>query len=82
MANEKFKNKFRIPSARATWHNYNAGTYFVTICTANREHFFGEIITDDNGEPKMVLSGIGGYVEEQFKTQPFIIPTQKFRCGL
>lgn len=64
MVNEKFRNRFRIPSARATWHNYNAGTYFVTICTQNREHCFGEIVTDGNGEPKMVLSGIGRYVEE------------------
>ena len=64
MATEKFKNRFRIPSARATWHNYNAGTYFVTICTQNREHCFGEIVTDGNGEPKMVLSEIGGYVDE------------------
>ena len=64
MANEKFKNKFRIPSARATWHNYNAGTYFVTICTQNREQCFGEIITDNNEEPKMVLSEIGKFAEE------------------
>ena len=63
MVNEKFRNRFRIPSARATWHNYNAGTYFVTICTQNREHCFGEIVTNGNGEPKMVLSEIGGYVD-------------------
>ncbi|MGD9732324.1 MAG: transposase [Desulfamplus sp.] len=41
---EKFKNKYRIASARATWWNYGwAGAYFITICTQNREHFFGEI---------------------------------------
>ena len=70
MANENFKNKFRIPSARAAWHNYNAGTYFVTICTANRKHFFGKIITDDNGEPKMALSEIGEYVDECIQKIP------------
>lgn len=40
---EKFQNRFRIPSARANWHDYNGGIYFVTICTKNREHYFGEI---------------------------------------
>ena len=40
---EKFQNKYCIPSARANWHNYNGGVYFVTICTKNREHYFGEI---------------------------------------
>ncbi len=41
---EKFQNKYCIPSARANWHNYNGGVYFVTICTKNREHYFGEIM--------------------------------------
>ena len=40
---EKFQNRFRIPSARADWHDYNGGIYFVTICTKNCEHYFGEI---------------------------------------
>ena len=40
---DKYQNRFRIPSARAIWHDYNGGIYFVTICTKNREHYFGEI---------------------------------------
>jgi hypothetical protein len=41
---DKYKNKYRIPSARATWWDYGwAGAYFITICTKNREHYFGEI---------------------------------------
>lgn len=40
---EKFQNKYRIPSTRANWHNYNGGVYFVTICTKNREHYLGKI---------------------------------------
>jgi REP element-mobilizing transposase RayT len=44
MSDEKFQNKYRIKSARAAWHDYNGGKYFVTICTKNREHFFGEIV--------------------------------------
>ena len=44
MSDEKFQNKYRIKSARAVWHDYNGGNYFITICTKNREHFFGEIV--------------------------------------
>ena len=51
---DKFQNKYRIPSARAKWWNYsNNGLYFITICTAGHEHFFGEIVND------MELSAIG-----------------------
>ena len=54
MKTDKFQNKYRIPSARAVWHDYNDGDYFITICTKNREHYFGEIV---NG--KMILNDLG-----------------------
>jgi len=58
----KFRNKYRIPSARADWWNYsNAGSYFVTICIASKEHAFGEV-----RNRKMELSALGKYVEEQW----------------
>ena len=41
-----YNNKYRIPSARAQWHDYNCGFYFITICTEKRENFFGEIYND------------------------------------
>lgn len=56
---QKYHNKYRVPSARAEWHDYNGGAYFITICTKNREHFFGEI---EKGE--MVLSRIGEYADK------------------
>ncbi|OQA84673.1 MAG: hypothetical protein BWY27_01464 [Bacteroidetes bacterium ADurb.Bin234] len=56
---ELYKNKYRTTSARAAWHSYNGGVYFITICTKNREHYFGEIENGDNGEPQMRLSEIG-----------------------
>ena len=31
-------------SPRADWHDYNGASYFVTICTKNRIHYFGEIL--------------------------------------
>ncbi|MBU1822305.1 MAG: transposase [Bacteroidetes bacterium] len=52
---DKFRNKYRIPSARAQWWDYGwNGAYFITICTAHREHFFGEIV-----DGKMNLSPVG-----------------------
>lgn len=41
---ERYKNKYRVSSARASWWDYSwAGAYFITICTQNRVHYFGEI---------------------------------------
>ena len=64
--NNKFQNKYRIPSTRAEWHDYNGGTYFITICTAGREHYFGEIAHTD-GKPQMILSEIGKCVSENLQ---------------
>ena len=39
-----FNNKYRIPSARLqNWNYASEAMYFVTICTKNRENYFGEI---------------------------------------
>ncbi|EKT3966110.1 transposase [Flavobacterium psychrophilum] len=58
---DKFKNKYRIPSARLqSWDYSTNGPYFITICTKNRQHFFGEVI---NGT--MNLNEIG-LLAEQF----------------
>jgi len=55
MMDEKYLNKYRIPSNRLQgWDYGNNGIYFITICTANRECFFGEVI---NGE--MQLNELG-----------------------
>lgn len=56
---EKFHDKYRIPTARAQWHDYDGGIYFVTICTKDKFHYFGEI---SNGE--MQLSQIGNMAIE------------------
>ncbi|MBP6558014.1 MAG: transposase [Flavobacterium sp.] len=52
---DKFKNKYRISSARLqNWDYASEGAYFITICTKDRLHYFGEIEND-----KMILSNIG-----------------------
>ena len=45
---EKFRNKYRISSARLQNWDYGwDGAYFITICTKNRRHYFGEIINSE-----------------------------------
>ena len=52
---DKFQNKYRISSARLQHWDYGSDAlYFVTICTQNREHYFGEI-----ADGKMQLSETG-----------------------
>ena len=56
----KFKNKYRISSVRLqTWDYSNNGAYFITICTQNRHHFFGNI-----NSGIMQLSEIGKLAEQ------------------
>ncbi len=51
----KYQNKYRIASARLpSWDYSNNAAYFITICTANREHYFGQII---NGQPQLSEQG-------------------------
>lgn len=41
---KKYRNKYRIPSARLRGYDYGRnGAYFLTICTANKQQFFGQI---------------------------------------
>ncbi len=50
-----YHGKYRIPSARLqNWDYSNEGAYFITICTKDKVHLFGEI---ENGA--MVLSKVG-----------------------
>ena len=59
---EKYKNKYRTQSARLQNWDYGwNGAYFITVCTKNREHYFGKII---NGE--MQLNETGKIVETEW----------------
>ncbi|MEK7598102.1 MAG: hypothetical protein AAB441_05685 [Patescibacteria group bacterium] len=52
---EKFRDKYRIPTSRLpNWDYSDNGYYFITICTKDKEEFFGNIINN-----KMCLSEIG-----------------------
>lgn len=73
MDSGKYKNKYRIASIRLPHWDYRSNaSYFITICTANRKHFFGKI---RNG--KMELSEIGILADKYWleipEHYPFII---------
>lgn len=47
-------------SPRATFHDYSGGDYFVTVCTCEKQHYFGKIM-----EGKMLYTEIGNYCFNQ-----------------
>ena len=49
-------------SPRAKFHNYSKGIFFVTICTQNKQHFFGKII---NGN--MIYTPLGNHTLTQLQ---------------
>ncbi|MDR1414820.1 MAG: hypothetical protein LBI96_03330 [Odoribacteraceae bacterium] len=87
MSGKKFKNQYRVPSARAGWHDYNGGCHLITVCTKKREHSFGKIAcnvergnvtrdisTDARGENTMVLSAIGQFLHETLQNATLHYP--------
>jgi REP element-mobilizing transposase RayT len=67
---DKFKNKYRIASARLQSWDYGAnGAYFITICTQNRECFFGKILNDE-----LQLNEIGQLAEKYWLEIPNHFP--------
>jgi REP element-mobilizing transposase RayT len=74
---EKYKNKYRISSARLQGYDYgSAGMYFITICTKNRIHYFGEI---ENGE--MILSELGSIITAEWKKTAVIRQDMNVELG-
>ncbi|GAX40474.1 hypothetical protein NIES4075_14400 [Tolypothrix sp. NIES-4075] len=62
----KFKNKYRVESARLPNRDYAAnGLYFVTMCTRDRTCFFGDVIAG-----KIHLSNIGQIAQQYWAEIP------------
>ncbi len=63
---KKYRNKYRIESTRLQNWDYGwNGAYFITICTHNREHYFGEIV-----DGKMKPTDIGKLAEKYWYEIP------------
>ena len=67
---DSYWGKYRIPTNRyQKWNYASDGLYFITICTANRIDWFGEI-----HDAKMQLSEIGTIAEKYLKEIPEHFP--------
>ena len=67
---ERYRNKYRISTVRLPkWDYKNNAAYYVTICTASRRHYFGEIV-----DKKMYLSKMGIVVRNEWLRTPEIRP--------
>lgn len=74
---DKFQNKYRIPSARLQGYDYGQnGAYFITICTKNRVHFFGEI-----ADREMQLNELGKIVETEWIRTLELRPDMNLEMG-
>ena len=47
-------------SPRAEWLTYNEGDFFVTVCTKDKIHFFGEIV-----DGRMTFTEVGEYLDRE-----------------
>lgn len=74
---KKYKNKYRIPSARMrNWdYRWNA-PYFVTICTQNRICYFGDVVNKE-----MQLSEIGKVVKQEWLKTFEMRPDMNLQMG-
>ena len=80
----KFQGKYRISSIRLkNWDYASAGMYYITLCTKNRKHYFGEIIkTKSNaGHFEMQYSAIGRIVETEWLKTPEVRPDMNLSFG-
>jgi REP element-mobilizing transposase RayT len=67
---DKFKNRYRIPSARLlNWDYSSNAAYIITICTADRKHYLGTIVNT-----KMKLSSIGEFAYKCWLETPNHFP--------
>ena len=81
---EKFSGKYRISSARYKgWDYGQQAAYFITICTKDKAHFFGEVISSAKGlfVPHMELSEIGQIVAEEWVKTIELRPDMHLELG-
>ena len=74
---ERYKGIYRGQSFRLqNWDYSSEGLYFITICTQNKEHYFGEVENEE-----MKLSEIGEIVQSEWLKGPTIRPDMNLELG-
>jgi REP element-mobilizing transposase RayT len=73
----KFRNKYLISSARLQNWDYGCNAaYFVTICTKNRFHYFGDVV-----DGKMQLSALGKIAQTEWLKSFNLRPDMNLTMG-
>ena len=73
----KFQNRYKIESTRLKYWDYgNSAAYFVTICTENRYHYFGEI-----KDGIINLSPLGNVINQEWIKSIEIRPDMNLSLG-
>ena len=63
-----FHDQYRVESARCCGCDYaEVGMYLVTVCTKDRRHWFGEVMSE-----RMILNPVGMIVVEEILRTPFL----------
>ncbi|WP_439696269.1 transposase [Mucilaginibacter sp. AW1-7] len=72
---EKFNNRYRIPATRLSGWDYGSnGLYYVTICTKNRVHYFGDVISEPNSAVALKMTPIGEVASKNWANIPILHP--------
>ncbi len=72
---ERYKNKYRIEPARLkNWDYGSHGLYFITICTKDREYYFGDIHVETHNYASLQATAIGNIAEKFWKEIPQHFP--------
>jgi len=72
---DKFLHKYRIASTRLqTWDYGSQGLYFITICTKNRQNYFGEIVAKTQNIASLQPTPMGVTAEKNWKEIPLHFP--------
>ncbi len=70
MPEEYFKQKYKPNSIRLTHYDYSQnGYYFITICTKDKEHFFGKVV-----DKTVILSDVGEIAKQYWLDVPKHFP--------
>jgi putative transposase len=81
---EKFQRKYRMSSARLqNWDYASSALYFVTLCTKNRDNYFGQIIKPEIEKEhfEMQLSEIGKVVGSEWLKTPEVRQDMNLELG-
>jgi putative transposase len=73
----KFKGKYRIPANRLLNYDYGSnGLYFITICTKEKIHYFGEIVETRDGASFPIINGYAPSTTQETRNHASIQMTE------